>query len=149
LRSTDRKNGVAARGEASRMGAFGEDQMIAPFHIGGLAVAALAWVVAADVADTTITFRFNDPEAPQMRQALDVFEQQNSGIKVDMQRVTWADAQQQYLGEAAVGAAPDVAQLAFRSALGASGRSPAKKIVDGQAASPSSWKMPRIAPWMV
>jgi len=123
--------------------------MIAPFHIGGLAVAALAWVVAADVADTTITFRFNDPEAPQMRQALDVFEQQNSGIKVDMQRVTWADAQQQYLGEAAVGAAPDVAQLAFRSALGASGRSPAKKIVDGQAASPSSWKMPRIAPWMV
>jgi len=101
--------------------------MIAPFHIGGLAVAALAWVVAADVADTTITFRFNDPEAPQMRQALDVFEQQNSGIKVDMQRVTWADAQQQYLGEAAVGAAPDVAQLAFRSALGASGRSPAKK----------------------
>ena len=26
---------------------------------------------------------------------------------------------------------------------------PCKKIVDGQAASPSSWKMPRIAPWMV
>jgi lipopolysaccharide biosynthesis regulator YciM len=26
---------------------------------------------------------------------------------------------------------------------------PCKKIVDGQAASPSSWKMPRIAAWMV
>jgi hypothetical protein len=51
----------------------------------------------ADAADTKITFRFDDPEAPQMRQALDVFEQQNPGIKLDMQRVTWGDAQQQYL----------------------------------------------------
>jgi adenylate cyclase len=32
------------------------------------------------------------------------------------------------------------------SALGASGQSPAKKLSMGQAASPSSWKMPRIAP---
>jgi hypothetical protein len=30
--------------------------------------------------------------------------------------------------------------------LGASGQSPAKKLSMGQAASPSSWKMPRIAP---
>jgi ABC-type glycerol-3-phosphate transport system substrate-binding protein len=59
-----------------------------------------------------ITFRLNDPEAPQMRQALDVFEQQNPGTKVDMQRVSWADAQQQYLREAAVGTASDVAELA-------------------------------------
>src|SRR5215831_12848789 len=82
--------------------------------IGRFAVAALVWIGASGIAaaDTTITFRFNDPEAPQMRQALDVFERQNPGIKVDMQRVTWADAQQQYLREAAVGAAPDVAQLA-------------------------------------
>src|SRR5215813_14827102 len=88
--------------------------MIRRFGIGRFGVAVFAWLLAAGVAaaDTTITFRFNDPEAPQMRQALDVFEQQNPGIKVDMQRVTWADAQQQYLREAAVGAAPDVAQLA-------------------------------------
>jgi hypothetical protein len=26
---------------------------------------------------------------------------------------------------------------------------PCKKVVDDQAASPSSWKTPRIAPWMV
>ena len=32
--------------------------------------------------------------------------------KVTMQRVSWADAQQQFLREAAVGTAPDVAQLA-------------------------------------
>jgi multiple sugar transport system substrate-binding protein len=77
-------------------------------------VAALVWMLAGGVAgaDTTITFRFNDPEAPQMRQALDVFEKENPGVKVEMQRVTWGDAQQQYLREAAVGAAPDVAQLA-------------------------------------
>ena len=90
-----------------------------------LVLGIITWLSAgsAAAADTTITFRFNDPEAPQMRQALDVFEQQNPGIKVDMQRVTWADAQQQYLREAAVGSAPDVAQLAqvWPRAFGAAG----------------------------
>ena len=88
--------------------------MIPRIAVGRFAVAALVWMLAVGVAgaDTTITFRFNDPEAPQMRQALDVFEKENSGIKVEMQRVTWGDAQQQYLREAAVGTAPDVAQLA-------------------------------------
>jgi hypothetical protein len=63
--------------------------MIARFVVGRFAVAVFAWLVLVGVAvaDTTITFRFNDPEALQMRQALDVFEQQNPGIKVDMQRV--------------------------------------------------------------
>lgn len=77
------------------------------------AAAGLALGAGAALADTTITFRFNDPEAPDMRKALDVFEQRNPGIKVEMQRVSWADGQQQYLREAAVGEAPDVAQLAF------------------------------------
>jgi multiple sugar transport system substrate-binding protein len=91
----------------------GEDRMTARLRLGSVGV-VFAWLAASGIAtaDTTITFRFNDPEAPQMRQALDVFEQQNPGVKVDMQRVTWADAQQQYLREAAVGTAPDVAQLA-------------------------------------
>ena len=68
---------------------------------------------AAAHAQTTITFRFNDPEAPQMRQALDEFEKANPDIKVTLQRVSWSEAQQQYLREAAVGSAPDVAQFAF------------------------------------
>ena len=70
-----------------------------------LAAGVALWLSAGGIAaaDTTLTFRFNDPEAPQMRQALDVFEQQNPGIKVDMQRVPWADAQQQFLREAADG----------------------------------------------
>src|SRR5258708_7906187 len=74
--------------------------------------AVVAFGVATAAAQTTVTFRFNDPEAPVMRQALDEFEKQNPDIKVTMQRVTWADAQQQFLREAAVGTAPDVAQLA-------------------------------------
>jgi len=73
---------------------------------------ALALLGSAALAQT-ITFRFNDPEAPGMRAALDDFEKANPGIKVTMQRASWGDAQQQFLREAAVGTAPDVAQLAF------------------------------------
>ncbi|MBI3513793.1 MAG: sugar ABC transporter substrate-binding protein [Proteobacteria bacterium] len=74
--------------------------------------AVVAFGLGTAAAQTTVTFRFNDPEAPVMRQALDAFEKQHPDIKVTMQRVTWADAQQQFLREAAVGTAPDVAQLA-------------------------------------
>ena len=58
-------------------------------HALGAAVVLLASAGAA-AAQTTITFRFNDPEAPQMRQALDEFEKLNPDIKVTMQRVSWA-----------------------------------------------------------
>jgi multiple sugar transport system substrate-binding protein len=64
-------------------------------------------------APVTISFRFNDPEAPQMRAALDAFERANPSIKVNMQRISWADMQQQYLREAATGTAPDVVHIAF------------------------------------
>src|SRR6202048_3591058 len=36
----------------------------------------------------------------------------------------------------------------YIATIGASGRSPAKTFVDDQAASPSSWKTPRMAVWM-
>lgn len=80
---------------------------------GLLAGVMLAVLAGAAQAQTTITFRFNDPEAPQMRAALDEFEKANPDIKVTMQRVSWGDAQQQFLREAAVGSAPDVVQIAF------------------------------------
>ncbi len=80
--------------------------------IGATVTSLFVGIISAADAQT-ITFRFNDPEAPQMRQALDEFEKLNPGIKVNMQRVTWGDAQAQFLREAAVGQAPDVAQLAF------------------------------------
>jgi len=79
--------------------------------VGAAAITLSALVASAQ--QTTITFRFNDPEAPQMRAALDEFEKRNPGIKVTMQRTSWGDAQQQFLREAAVGTAPDVAQVAF------------------------------------
>jgi multiple sugar transport system substrate-binding protein len=81
--------------------------------IAGVAASALAAPAVHAQAQVTITFRFNDPEAPQLRAALDAFEARNPDIKVTLQRVSWTDAQQQYLREAAVGTAPDVAHLAF------------------------------------
>ena len=89
----------------------------------GLMLALGLGAGAAAAADTTLTFRFNDPEAPQMQQALDVFEKDNPGIKVEMQRVTWGDAREQFVREAATGAGPDVLQLAFvwPRSLGAAG----------------------------
>ncbi len=85
-------------------------RFIASASAAGLALSAPAVHAQQPV---TITFRFNDPEAPQLRAALDEFERANPAIKVTMQRVSWADAQQQFLREAATGTAPDVAQLAF------------------------------------
>ncbi len=89
----------------------------------GIAAVVFAGLVSLAHAQTTITFRFNDPEAPQMRQALDEFEKANPDIKVTMQRTSWGDAQPQFLREAAVGSAPDVAQIAFvwPRAFGAAG----------------------------
>ncbi len=78
-----------------------------------LAVGLLAAPALQAQAPVTITFRFNDPEAPQMRAALDEFEKANPSIKVNMQRISWADMQQQYLREAATGTAPDVVHISF------------------------------------
>jgi multiple sugar transport system substrate-binding protein len=83
--------------------------------VAGAALAAglLAAPALQAQSPTTITFRFNDPEAPQMRAALDEFEKANPSIKVNMQRISWADMQQQYLREAATGTAPDVVHISF------------------------------------
>jgi multiple sugar transport system substrate-binding protein len=83
--------------------------------VGG-ATAAAAMLAAPAVhtqTPVTITFRFNDPEAPQMRAALDEFERANPAIKVNMLRISWGDMQQQYLREAATGTAPDLIQVGF------------------------------------
>jgi multiple sugar transport system substrate-binding protein len=72
----------------------------------------------ATAAPVTLTFRFNDAEHKELREALDVFEKQNPTIKVTLQRIAWADSREQFLREAAVGQGPDVvhvAQVAVRS----------------------------------
>ncbi len=83
--------------------------------VAGSAVAAGLFAAPAvrAQAPVTISFRFNDPEAPQMRAALDAFERANPAVKVNMQRISWADMQQQYLREAATGTAPDVVHISF------------------------------------
>jgi multiple sugar transport system substrate-binding protein len=68
---------------------------------------------AAATAQTTITFRFHDPEAAQMRKAIDEFEKANPDIKVNMQRANFSDGRQQFLREAAVGTGPDVVQIVY------------------------------------
>src|SRR5262245_64432971 len=60
---------------------------------------------------TTITFRFNDTEA-EVRGAIDEFQRQNPDIKVELQRIGWRDARNQFLREAAVGQGPDVVHSA-------------------------------------
>ncbi|MCV6575172.1 MAG: extracellular solute-binding protein [Cohaesibacter sp.] len=79
-----------------------------------LATAAIVAVSASmALADTQITFRFNDSERKEMRAALDEFEAANPGITVDLQTIAWKDSRDQFLREAAVGQGPDVVHIAF------------------------------------
>lgn len=78
-----------------------------------LCCALVTAIPALAYADTNISFRFNDPEKVQMRAALDVFEKENPGIKVELQTTSWNNARDQFLREAAVGQGPDVAHIAF------------------------------------
>jgi len=68
---------------------------------------------APALAQKALTFRFNDTEEREMREALDAFEKQNPGVKVTLQRIGWRDARDQFLREAAVGQGPDVVHIAF------------------------------------
>jgi multiple sugar transport system substrate-binding protein len=78
------------------------------------AAAAVAGMLAGSAAaQTTLTFRFNDTEEKEMREALDRFEKSNPGVKVTLQRISWRDARDQFLREAALGQGPDVAHIAF------------------------------------
>ncbi len=73
--------------------------------------AIIGSVYAASADPVTITFRFNDTEE-EVRGAIDAFEKANPDIKVELQRIGWSDARNQYLREAATGQGPDVAHVA-------------------------------------
>ena len=66
----------------------------------------------AALAEIELSFRFNDAGQEEMRAALDKFEQMNPGIKVELQRIAWGSAREQFLREAAVGEGPDVVHIA-------------------------------------
>ena len=78
-----------------------------------LIAAALAGIAFPALAQTEISFRYNDPDFATIEEALKVFEEQNPDIKVELQRIAWPDARTQFLREAAVGTGPDVAHVAF------------------------------------
>lgn len=83
-----------------------------------VAVTVAGVAAVASASPVQITFRFNDAEHKELREALNVFEKQNPNIKVTLQRIAWADSREQFLREAAVGQGPDVvhlAQVAVRS----------------------------------
>lgn len=84
-------------------------QKIVTKLLAGTTVACLALPAFAE----TITFRFNDPEHEEMRAALDEFEAMHPDIEVEMERIDWGSAREQFLREAATGAGPDVLQIAF------------------------------------
>ena len=79
--------------------------------LGVLALTAAA--SSAVAADIELSFRFNDPEAEEMRAALDAFEQENPGVEIELQTIAWGESRQQFLREAAVGEGPDVVHIAF------------------------------------
>jgi multiple sugar transport system substrate-binding protein len=79
-------------------------------HLGAAVIAVVASISMAHIAaaePVTITFRFNDTEA-EVKGAIDEFQRKNPDIKVDLQRIGWRDAQNQFLRETASGGGPDV-----------------------------------------
>jgi ABC-type glycerol-3-phosphate transport system substrate-binding protein len=71
------------------------------------ALAAIASLVAASPAraadPVTITIRFHDTEAAEMRHALDDCGKANPDIKVTMQRASWGEAKHQVMAGGALG----------------------------------------------
>ena len=80
---------------------------------GFMFVMLAGWTSFLFAADIKLAFRFNDPEAKEMREALDVFEKNNPGIKVELQTIAWGNSRDQFLREIAVGEGPDVVHIAF------------------------------------
>lgn len=74
---------------------------------------ALGTMAVPALAQTEITFRYNDPDVATIEAAIEAFEAQNPDIAVEVQRIAWPDARTQFLREAAVGTGPDVAHVAF------------------------------------
>jgi multiple sugar transport system substrate-binding protein len=82
-----------------------------PMLAAAVAVLSGLWVSAA--AAGQLTLRYMDPDWQLIRAALDLFEHDNPGTKVTLERISPADILTQFLREAAVGSGPDVTQVGF------------------------------------
>ena len=65
------------------------------------------------LAEVELTLRYNFDNIDEIRAGLDQFEKDNPGIKVELERITFKDARDQFIREAATGVGPDVVHLAF------------------------------------
>jgi multiple sugar transport system substrate-binding protein len=72
-----------------------------------------AWATGAAAQDVELTFRYAYENVDEVRAGLDVFEEQNPGISVTLERIAFKDARDQFIREAATGGGPDVLHLAF------------------------------------
>lgn len=70
-------------------------------------------LAAPALAQAELTFRYMVENVDEVRAGLDLFEQQNPGIEVTLERIAFNDARDQFIREAAVGVGPDVVHLAF------------------------------------
>jgi multiple sugar transport system substrate-binding protein len=70
-------------------------------------------LAAPALAQAELTFRYMVENVDDVRAGLDLFEQQNPGIEVTLERIAFNDARDQFIREAAVGVGPDVVHLAF------------------------------------
>ena len=65
------------------------------------------------VSAQELTFRYNFDNIDEIRAGLDVFEERNPGITVNLERIAFKDARDQFIRETATGAGPDVAHMAY------------------------------------
>lgn len=78
-----------------------------PLALTGLLMAGTA------LADTSLTFRYNDPDAEVIEAAIAAYEAANPDVTIELERISWGDARTQFLREAAVGTGPDIVHIAF------------------------------------
>lgn len=60
-----------------------------------------------------LTFRYNFDNVDEIKAGLDVFEERNPGVTVNLERIAFKDARDQFIRETATGAGPDVAHMAY------------------------------------
>ena len=80
------------------------------------AAAAVALLVGLSVpaaAQVELTFRYNFDNIDEIRAGLDAFEERNPDITVELERIAFKDARDQFVREAATGGGPDVLHMAF------------------------------------
>jgi multiple sugar transport system substrate-binding protein len=79
--------------------------------VGAVALGAIGSTAVA--AAQELTFRYNFDNIDEIRAGLDEFERRNPGITVNLERIAFKDARDQFIREAATGGGPDVVHLAF------------------------------------